>query len=145
MRGRVGDTLTTSGDVLYDLGKVYQSLCGYDLILLNGAGASSSVQPSVCGDLSRHQEDYLRGLRQTFRAHLKASAFYGPLFLASAAADCNSGNVAAARMRDVEMITASLYFSLIPLHPEEPARLGAYVDKCRTLVFSSSESFTEEL
>jgi capsule biosynthesis phosphatase len=147
MRGRVGDVHTTGGDVLYDLAKVYQSLCGYDLILLNGAGAgvNSGVMPTgAYASLSRHQEDYLRGLRQAFRAHLKASSFYSPLFLSAPGADCGAGTMAAARLRDVEMITASLYFSLIPLHPEEPARLGAYVDKCRTLVFSSSESFTDE-
>eukprot|EP00747_Dinoflagellata_sp_TGD_P101251 gnl/TRDRNA2_/TRDRNA2_168288_c2_seq1.p1 gnl/TRDRNA2_/TRDRNA2_168288_c2~~gnl/TRDRNA2_/TRDRNA2_168288_c2_seq1.p1 ORF type:complete len:575 (-),score=85.34 gnl/TRDRNA2_/TRDRNA2_168288_c2_seq1:40-1635(-) len=33
MRGALGDTLTTSGDVVYDLAKVYQSLCGYDFYL----------------------------------------------------------------------------------------------------------------
>lgn len=35
MRGALGDTLTTEGDVLYDLSKVYQSLCGYDFIILD--------------------------------------------------------------------------------------------------------------
>jgi capsule biosynthesis phosphatase len=134
MRGRVGDVLTTGGDVLYDLAKVYQSLCGYDLILLNGASSATG--------LSRHQEDYLRSLRAAFIAHLKASPFYAPLFVAQAGHGSGSG--AAARMRDLEMITASLYFSLIPLHLAEPARIGAYVDKCRTLVFSSSEFFTSE-
>ena len=33
MRGRVGNTLTLAGDVLYDLAKVFQSLEGYDFIL----------------------------------------------------------------------------------------------------------------
>ena len=35
MRGALGDTLTTVGDVNYDLSKVYQSLCGYDFIILD--------------------------------------------------------------------------------------------------------------
>lgn len=35
MRGALGDTLTTGGDVIYDLSKVYQSLCGYDYIILD--------------------------------------------------------------------------------------------------------------
>ena len=35
MRGRVGDELTICGDWLYDWAKVYQSLIGYDEILLN--------------------------------------------------------------------------------------------------------------
>lgn len=64
MRGRVGDVLTTCGDVVYDLAKLYQSLCGYDDILLTG------LPPS------KIQEDYLRKLRSEFRAHIKGSAFY---------------------------------------------------------------------
>ena len=37
MRGEIGDSLTMQGDVLYDLSKVYQSLLGYDFILLSKA------------------------------------------------------------------------------------------------------------
>uniref|UniRef100_A0A7S2NU04 Aminoglycoside phosphotransferase domain-containing protein n=1 Tax=Zooxanthella nutricula TaxID=1333877 RepID=A0A7S2NU04_9DINO len=35
MRGELGSRLTTQGDVHYDLSKVYQSLCGYDFMLLD--------------------------------------------------------------------------------------------------------------
>mmetsp|Transcript_1029 Transcript_1029/g.1245 ORF Transcript_1029/g.1245 Transcript_1029/m.1245 type:complete len:463 (+) Transcript_1029:1-1389(+) len=35
MRGCLGDTLTTAGDLNYDLSKVYQSLCGYDFMILD--------------------------------------------------------------------------------------------------------------
>lgn len=35
MRGSLGDTVTIFGDVLYDYAKVYQSLVGYDELLLN--------------------------------------------------------------------------------------------------------------
>jgi capsule biosynthesis phosphatase len=35
MRGKVGDNLTIFGDYLYDWAKIYQSLIGYDKILLN--------------------------------------------------------------------------------------------------------------
>ena len=35
MRGKLGDTLTIYGDYLYDWAKIYQSLLGYDEILLN--------------------------------------------------------------------------------------------------------------
>lgn len=35
MRGMMGSTLTVYGDVFYDLGKIYQSLIGYDEILLD--------------------------------------------------------------------------------------------------------------
>jgi hypothetical protein len=108
MRGRIGDVLTTSGDVLYDLGKVYQSLYGYDFILLNG------------GSTNRVQEDYLRTLRGTFRSFLKSSPFYS--------------TIVATRMRDLEVITASLYFSLIPLHDNDALRLQAYMDKAHQLM-----------
>jgi len=33
MKGRVGDKMTLNGDIMYDYGKLYQSLLGYDLIL----------------------------------------------------------------------------------------------------------------
>lgn len=35
MRGALGDTVCTEGDVNYDLSKVYQSLNGYDFIILD--------------------------------------------------------------------------------------------------------------
>lgn len=35
MRGALGTELTTCGDIAYDLSKVYQSLCGYDAIILD--------------------------------------------------------------------------------------------------------------
>lgn len=35
MRGELGKKLTTQGDIHYDLSKVFQSLCGYDFMLLD--------------------------------------------------------------------------------------------------------------
>lgn len=35
MRGLLGELMCTTGDVHYDLSKVYQSLCGYDFIILD--------------------------------------------------------------------------------------------------------------
>lgn len=35
MRGALGDLVSTEGDMNYDLSKVYQSLCGYDFIILD--------------------------------------------------------------------------------------------------------------
>ena len=35
MRGKLGDNLTMCGDWLYDWSKIYQSLIGYDEILLS--------------------------------------------------------------------------------------------------------------
>ena len=34
MRGKIGDTLTLYGDIFYDYAKIYQSLLGYDEVLL---------------------------------------------------------------------------------------------------------------
>lgn len=35
MRGALGDMLCTEGDINYDLSKVYQSLCGYDFMIMD--------------------------------------------------------------------------------------------------------------
>ena len=35
MRGKVGDEITIFGDIFYDYSKIYQSLIGYDFILMN--------------------------------------------------------------------------------------------------------------
>lgn len=123
MRGRLGDTLTTAGDVLYDLAKVYQSLCGYDDIMLGSGLASDSG--------GKMQEDYLRKLRTEFRAHVRASPFY------------SSKLQLPAGLRDLEIITASLFFSLIPLH-DEGAKIARYVEKCRMLIFSGTENAYDE-
>merc|ERR550525_399680 len=49
MRGGLGERLTTQGDVHYDLSKVYQSLCGYDFMLLDQA--SDHVTSEILDDL----------------------------------------------------------------------------------------------
>merc|ERR1712186_218814 len=53
MRGELGARLTTQGDVHYDLSKVYQSLCGYDFMLLDQ-------------DLDESTSEILDGLRASF-------------------------------------------------------------------------------
>ena len=59
MRGALGDVLTTKGDVAYDLSKVYQSLCGYDFIILD-----APLTPVHAENLAR--------LRRTFEAYVAA-------------------------------------------------------------------------
>lgn len=54
MRGELGSQLTLQGDLTYDLSKVYQSLLGYDYIILN--------QP-----LLERDAEILEELRHTFR------------------------------------------------------------------------------
>lgn len=46
MRGAQGSKLTLTGDAVYDLGKVLQSLCGYDHILANAA-VDKDVSPGL--------------------------------------------------------------------------------------------------
>lgn len=54
MRGSLGDIVCTQGDVNYDLSKVYQSLCGYDFIILDKA-------------LDQTATDILRDLKEVSR------------------------------------------------------------------------------
>ena len=58
MRGEVGNVLTLQGDLTYDLSKVYQSLLGYDYIILG--------QP-----LKERDAELLEELRHTFRAFVR--------------------------------------------------------------------------
>ena len=67
MRGEVGKSLTLQGDVLYDLSKIYQSLLGYDFILLGIP-------------LQERDAEILEELRNTFRAFV-AEHYRGVSFL----------------------------------------------------------------
>jgi capsule biosynthesis phosphatase len=88
MRGSLGTQLTLQGDLNYDLAKVYQSLIGYDFVLLNKFHllSSSTIQT------------YLFKLIQTFQHFI--STEYSTMI----------------NFNDIQMITAHLFFSLIPLH-----------------------------
>ena len=58
MRGEQGNILTLQGDLTYDLSKVYQSLLGYDYIILG--------QP-----LHERDGELLEELRHTFRTFVR--------------------------------------------------------------------------
>ena len=58
MRGELGNVLTLQGDLTYDLSKVYQSLLGYDYIILS--------QP-----LHERDAELLEELRRTFRTFVR--------------------------------------------------------------------------
>ena len=62
MRGALGDTLTTEGDVNYDLSKVYQSLCGYDFIILD----HDDPPPGTEDALRRLRAMYEQWLAETY-------------------------------------------------------------------------------
>ncbi|ORZ29514.1 nucleotide-diphospho-sugar transferase [Catenaria anguillulae PL171] len=60
MRGRLGNDLTLEGDALYDLAKVYQSLCGYDFIILDREMSNTDKR-----GLGSSRTCFGRGSRQT--------------------------------------------------------------------------------
>lgn len=58
MRGLLGDLVCTTGDVHYDLSKVYQSLCGYDFIIMERDMDSAAA--NILCDLREVTYDMLR-------------------------------------------------------------------------------------
>jgi len=47
MRGKIGDVLTISGDIFYDYAKIYQSLIGYDHILMGKEVNEDSLSKNI--------------------------------------------------------------------------------------------------
>jgi len=94
-RGEVGGIRTLTGDIFYDLAKVFQSLTGYDEILLD--------MPRLI------HSDLLDWFRQHIEAHFGRLAF-----------------------KNLKMITASLYFTLIPFH--DTARHAEFLELSRSLI-----------
>ncbi|PHH66332.1 hypothetical protein CDD82_1550 [Ophiocordyceps australis] len=103
VRCQLGGLLTSEGDVNYDLAKVLQSLCGYDHVLFLGeqpeklARLMANNQPL----LGQADADLLEGLQREFFSFLDETY--------------------ACRLhrKTLFRITASLLFSLIPLHRPE--------------------------
>ncbi|PNP79338.1 hypothetical protein FNYG_07414 [Fusarium nygamai] len=106
VRCQLENYLTPEGDINYDLGKVLQSLCGYDYILFMSAnnydltGALEDDKPL----LDEADTELLNELQEQFFDFLK-----------------NNYSVRLHR-KTLFRVTASLFFSLIPLHRKE---LGA--------------------
>ncbi|KAF5681378.1 capsule biosynthesis phosphatase [Fusarium denticulatum] len=106
VRCQLENYLTPEGDINYDLGKVLQSLCGYDYILFMSAnnydltGALEDDKPL----LDEADIELLNELQEQFFDFLK-----------------NNYSVRLHR-KTLFRVTASLFFSLIPLHRKE---LGA--------------------
>jgi len=98
MRGCLGTEMSLQGDLNYDLAKIYQSLTGYDFILLNKADLLSTSAV----------ETYLLQLVRTFNGFISREYSNVP------------------NMTDLKMITAQLYFSLIPLHNTFPHQIQFY-------------------
>ncbi|KAI3636081.1 hypothetical protein MIR68_005962 [Amoeboaphelidium protococcarum] len=103
MRGLQGNTPTLQGDIMYDLAKVYQSLWGYDFVLIDKYPLESKDVES------------LATLRDAFR-------------------DSVTKMYKISKFRDIEMICASLLFSLIPLHDEHDHQI-TFMKMCESIVF----------
>ncbi|KAM4055038.1 phosphatase iiic [Hirsutella rhossiliensis] len=100
VRCQLGSKLTSEGDVNYDLAKVLQSLCGYDHVIFLSEDARQLAQ-LLAEDkplLSEADVDLLGDLQEYYFAFLK-----------------NNYSACAPR-KTLFGITASLLFSLIPLH-----------------------------
>jgi hypothetical protein len=88
MRGSLGSVLTTQGDAYYDWAKLYQSLCGYDIILLEHK-------------ISERHLEKLETLQKIFWSQLK---------------NLGDQKFFETAQKWIPVLTLSLLFSLIPLH-----------------------------
>ncbi|KAE8451412.1 hypothetical protein EG329_004041 [Mollisiaceae sp. DMI_Dod_QoI] len=98
VRCQLQDTLTTEGDLHYDLAKVLQSLMGYDHILFMDLAALPKEGERL---LEEADERILEGLRAVLWEWVEGMYGLG------------------VHQKTLLRITASLVFSLIPLHKEE--------------------------
>ncbi|KAJ3105281.1 hypothetical protein HDU97_008304 [Phlyctochytrium planicorne] len=106
MRGQLGNKFSLEGDALYDLAKVYQSVRGYDLLLMGHPGWEPYEIPE--------NTEELHFLERVFWAHVARE--YSEI-----------------RSSDIKILTSSLLFSLIPLH-ELPEKMKRYMDLCREIL-----------
>lgn len=114
VRCRQEDLLTSAGDIHYDLAKVLQSLCGYDHILFmaaNEADLTGALEEGADHLLDEADRDLLEELRGYFFEFLEKT--YGVRI----------------HRKTLYRITASLYFSLIPLH--NPALGAVFLRMCK--------------
>ncbi|XWX02356.1 hypothetical protein V2A60_010393 [Cordyceps javanica] len=104
VRCQLGDVLSPEGDIHYDLAKVLQSLCGYDHVILLHADNDPRLEDMASGCvplLDDVDARLLEGLRETFFRSIEKNY--------------------ASRLhrKSLFRLTASLIFSLIPLHHPE--------------------------
>ncbi|KHO00248.1 protein phosphatase 2A A subunit (ISS) [Metarhizium album ARSEF 1941] len=101
VRCRLGNVLTTTGDVNYDLAKVLQSLCGYDHVVLGCQGNFKDAHESAHEDypvLTESDRALLGGLREQFFRFVEETYPGSP------------------PPKTLYGLAAALFFSLIPLH-----------------------------
>jgi len=101
IRGQIGQDLTMAGDIAYDLAKVFQSLQGYDNVILSEDERLAEARASGKGVgllITPEDRRNLETLQAVFWEHVD---------------EAYDGQV---NHQDLITITASLLFSLIPLH-----------------------------
>jgi hypothetical protein len=101
VRCQLENTLTMEGDIHYDLAKVLQSLMGYDHILLRDTQQQTQLFESGAPLLEEPDRNLLAELQDTFWGFL------------------NEKYAVTIHKKTLLRITASLLFSLIPLHKPE--------------------------
>lgn len=101
VRCQLDNTLTMEGDIHYDLAKVLQSLLGYDHILFRDAQHQTQLFESGAPLLEEPDRNLLAELQSTFWEFL------------------NEKYAVTIHKKTLLRITASLLFSLIPLHKPE--------------------------
>ena len=158
VRAMQGDTFTLKGDVVYDLAKVYQSLQGYDHVLLSNPEESEGMERS-CNRIITPEPEALER-RVGGPAHALGTGSVPGIYLtddSSPPREAGNGggkfyldptdarlltrlreqfwsHVEAkyegkVRRDDIVLITGSLLFSLIPLHRGELR--GMFLEMCR--------------
>ncbi|GMI50098.1 hypothetical protein ScalyP_jg4739 [Parmales sp. scaly parma] len=100
-RGLVGAKISTNGDLIYDLSKVYQSLLGYDFIIADFDNSDGH------GSLAEHIE---------FFWEFVLSKYGGETIIS-----------------DIKILTASHFFSIIPLHENTHHRTAFFAKCCQVL------------
>ncbi|CAM9558807.1 unnamed protein product, partial [Sphacelaria rigidula] len=102
MRGLLGDLVCTTGDVHYDLSKVYQSLCGYDFIIMERDMDSAAA--NILCDL--RENVFWPFVREHYPEALP---------------------------RDIEVLAASHYLSILPLH-EDRRHQAQFLSVCQDIL-----------
>ncbi|KAJ9156553.1 Capsule biosynthesis phosphatase [Pleurostoma richardsiae] len=124
VRCRQENILTSEGDIHYDLAKVLQSLCGYDHILFMSATnderlfSGNHLKEGALALLDEPDRDLLEELRGYFFEFLEET--YGVQI----------------HKKTLLRITASLFFSLIPLH--NPALGAVFLRMCKETLDKAS-------
>jgi thiamine kinase-like enzyme len=110
MRGALGDRLTTAGDINYDLSKLFQSLNGYDYMLLDFYEDINTLQKN---SLTKLQNIFWEAIRENY-AQNDESDFLG-------------------LKRDITLLTAAHFFTIVPLHETRQRQL-LYLQQSKKLL-----------